>query len=501
MVGPGNITYEMLYFMHERKVKRLAEEERRSGRAFERFTVPLLAVALVASLAWGYSEYRSRRGWEIRAENQYNRSFSELSTHVGELETQLGKIMVSNSRPYLVKSLSDIWRQAYLSQEDIGQLPLSYVELTRTKEFLAKVGAFSHSLAVRLNRADTEDTGQGEGNYQYLTDKDRQTLKGLYQQARYLSAQLVNLQEEMLEAGEKWSRVDRLAMTSMVADVSKRMETNKITKGFMMMEDGFKRLPEPEMEGNLISFQPTPKGITGQEVSMEQAREIALDFVDKGASRYQITYDEQIKGDYPLYLFNIVAKNETERQRQARNKPCIAVTVKGGHVAWMLKERDVQESKLSLEEAKEKAQAYLAERNYREMTPVGVEAYRNIALVSLCPVVRQTIFYPEMIKVQVALDNGEVMGVELMPYLTFHDPNRQLATPRFGEGEIRKRLNKDLKVERIQPAVILNDQYQEVLTYECTGTLEQDRYRVYINAATGEEEKIQRIDAYGVEIK
>ncbi|NLW55928.1 MAG: germination protein YpeB [Firmicutes bacterium] len=479
----------------------MAEEEKRSGYAFERFTIPLLAIALVASLAWGYSQYRSRRGWEIRAENQYNRSFSELSTHVGELETQLGKIMVSNSRPYLVKSLTDIWRQAYLSQEDIGQLPLSNVELTRTKEFLAKVGAFSHSLAVRLNQAGEQESGPEEGITQYLSEKDRQTLKGLHQQARYLSEQLVNLQEEMLEAGEKWSRVDRLATTSMVTDVSKRLETNKITKGFMMMEDGFKRLPEPEMEGNLISFQPTPKGITGREVSMEQAREIAHDFIDKGTTRYQVTYDEQIKGDYPLYLFNIVPQNEAERQRRARNKPSIAVTVKGGHVAWMLKERDVEESKLSLEEAKEKAQTYLAERNYQGMTPVGAEEYRNIALVSLCPRVQQTIIYPEMIKVQVALDNGEVMGVETMPYLTFHDPNRQLSTPRFSEAEIRKRLNKDLKVEQIQPAVILNDRYQEVLTYECTGTLDQDRYRVYINATTGEEERIQRIDAHGVEIK
>lgn len=475
----------------------MAEEEKRTGFA-PKVTVPILAVALLASLAWGYSQYRGRRGWEIRAENQYNRSFSELSTHVGELETQLGKVMVSNSRPYLVKNLTDIWRQAYLSQEDIGQLPLSAVELTKTKEFLAKVGAFSHNLAARLNQGGNQGGELGE---EYLSSKDQQTLKGLHQQARYLSGQLVNLQEETLEAGEKWAGVDRIATTSMVADVSKRLETNKITKGFMMMEDGFKRLPEPEMEGNLLSFQPTPKGITGQEVSMEQAREIAHDFIDKGTTRYQVTYDEQIKGDYPLYLFNLVAENEAERERRARNKPCIAVTVKGGHVAWMLKEREVEGSKLSLEEAKEKAQAYLASRNYQRMTPVGVEEYRDIALVSLCPTVRQTIIYPEMIKVQVALDDGEVMGVETMPYLTFHDPNRQLSTPRLNEAEIRKRVNKNLKVEQIRQALILNDQYEEVLTYECNGTLGQDRYRVFINAATGEEERIQRIDAQGVEIK
>ena len=232
-----------LYFMDERKVKRLAEEERRSSYASEKFTIPLLAIALVASLAWGYSQYRSRRGWEIRAENQYNRSFSNYLPMLGELETQLGKIYGLELRPYLVKSLTDIWRQAYLSQEDIGQLPLSAVELTRTKEFLAKVGAFSHSLAVRLNQAGEQEASQNKSNSQYLSEKDRQTLKGLLQQARYLSAQLVNLQEEMLEADEKWSRVDRLATTAMGTDVSERLESNKITKGFMMMEDGLNASP------------------------------------------------------------------------------------------------------------------------------------------------------------------------------------------------------------------------------------------------------------------
>src|SRR5690606_7078741 len=117
-----------------------------------RIIIPLLAVALVASLAWGFTQFRARRNWEIRAENQYNRSFSELSIHVGELENKLAEALASNSRPHLVKTFSDIWRQAYLSQEDLGQLPLTSVELSKTKEFLAKVGAFAHNIVAKLNQ-------------------------------------------------------------------------------------------------------------------------------------------------------------------------------------------------------------------------------------------------------------------------------------------------------------------------------------------------------------
>jgi spore germination protein len=67
--------------------------------------------------------------------------------------------------------------------------------------------------------------------------------------------------------------------------------------------------------------------------------------------------------------------------------------------------------------------------------------------------------------------------------------------------EIKKRLNNHLKVEQIKKAVILNDHFQEILAYECDGILEQERFRIFVNATTGEEERIQRMNAQGVEIK
>ena len=56
-------------------------------------------------------------------------------------------------------------------------------------------------------------------------------------------------------------------------------------------------------------------------------------------------------------------------------------------------------------------------------------------------------------------------------------------------------------METAKEAVILNDQYEEVLAYECIGRIGQNRYRVYLNADTGEEERIHRIDQQGVQIK
>jgi len=69
--------------------------EENNGEKRDRFnpglSIPLLTVALVASLVWGFTQFRAKRNWEIRAENQYNRSFSELSAHVGDLKTNWRK--------------------------------------------------------------------------------------------------------------------------------------------------------------------------------------------------------------------------------------------------------------------------------------------------------------------------------------------------------------------------------------------------------------------------
>mgnify|MGYP000907711893 CR=1 FL=1 len=461
-------------------------DERREGRFRLHFLVPVLAVALLASIAWGYTQYRARRAWEVRAENQYNRSFSELALHVAGLETQLAKAAVANSPKQQVRLFTEAWRQAYHAQEDLGQLPLASVELARTKDFLTKVQSFSFGFL----------SGAGNGNR--ITEEKWKTLQDLHRQARYLSGELFALQERILEGSERWLNVDRVNMGATTADLSQRLETNKVTKSFLMMEDGLRRLPEPEIEGTPSDFQAEPRGLTGPRITMEEARRIALRFLERDGGEYQADYDGEIKGKLPLYLFNLKRKGG-EKGREAAVQ--LAVSTKGGHVAWMLRERMIPGRELSLEEATEKAREFLRKREYPEMVPIAVEEFRNAAIISLARKSGEIIVQPETIKVQVALDNGEVLGVEAIPYLTFRDPERKIPSPRLSPVEARKKLNPHLRVEEMKKMIILNDRFQEILCYEWDTYLDKERFLVYINALTGEEENIKRVDRRGVELE
>ena len=103
---------------------------------------------------------------------------------------------------------------------------------------------------------------------------------------------------------------------------------------------------------------------------------------------------------------------------------------------------------------------------------------------------------------QVAQDNGEIIGMDAIAYLTFYNPREPAyLKPQLGETDIRRLLNPHLKPERVRLAQVLDEMYNKVLCYEVTGTLNDERYLVYYNANTGKEEKIRRVDPNGNEIR
>jgi spore germination protein len=92
---------------------------------------------------------------------------------------------------------------------------------------------------------------------------------------------------------------------------------------------------------------------------------------------------------------------------------------------------------------------------------------------------------------QIALDNGEVMGYEAMNYLTFKGAVQAPSYP-LTEAQARTKVNKRLKIERVRKAVILDDRFRQVATYEYKASMSKERFLVYINAVSGDEVKLIR---------
>lgn len=447
-----------------------------------KLVIPILFLALIGCGAWGYSQYQARRQWEISAENQYQRAFEELTGHVNNLETQLSKALVAASAPQFIRLMTDSWREANACQEDIGQLPLTSLDLSRTKSLLASAGAFC------LNSAQQRLTAGTAPN-----EKQWETLKKFRDQCRVVSENLQNMRQEFYNRRAQWLEVDRLGTLGAVAPA---LNENEVTKAFLMLEDGLRRVPEIEFEGDNLDLVPKPTGLTGRNLTSQEAVSKCKGFLGPDYDNARLKYERKIDGDFPCYL--ITAEDPDKQGRQCQ----VSVSVKGGHLVWLLSDRDVPGKKLNLDQCEAEAQAYLERIGYPQMEAVAREENDNIAILTMVPVRNGVLMYPELIKCQVAQDNGEILGVDAVSYLTFNDPNAPpAAASRYSEAQLRAKLNPHLKVNRIQRAQVLDEMYNKVPCYEVEGTLGNDRFLIYYNANTGKEEKIRRIDENGNEIQ
>ena len=113
----------------------------------------------------------------------------------------------------------------------------------------------------------------------------------------------------------------------------------------------------------------------------------------------------------------------------------------------------------------------------------------GIVTINYAYVQEDVIMYPDLIKVKVALDNGEILGIETTGYLNSHT-KRDLKEPKVSKEKAKESLNKDLNIESEELAVIPTEWKTEVLCLEFEGNIYGLDFIVYVNAETGKEEDI-----------
>jgi len=97
--------------------------------------------------------------------------------------------------------------------------------------------------------------------------------------------------------------------------------------------------------------------------------------------------------------------------------------------------------------------------------------------------------YPDLIKVKIALDNGEILGMETSGYLNNHT-ERTIEEPTISMDEAKSKLNKNLEITSEGLAIIPTEWRTEIFCYEFKGKVDNTDFLVYINAKTGREENI-----------
>jgi len=435
---------------------------------------PVLLVALVGTGVWGYREHQEKNAILIKAENQYQRAFNNLAFHMNELNEQLGNALAvgANSSLFHRKCLVNVWRITSEAQNEINQLPLTLLPFSKTEEFLSNISRFSYHTAVR------------DLTKEPLTDQEVEVLEKLYERSKELSSELRRIQSQVLEQNVRWMNVEMaLATQDMQSD-------NTIIDGFRTVDNKVTEFTDVDLGPSRVDLFQTGKvrKLDGKEISKEEARKIAFDFLQLPED-LEVTVVENGKGtEYESYSVTAVDG------RDDGSRLNVDIAKIGGKVLYFMNHRSVDSSRLSVEEATRRADRFLREHDYGELTPVSYDTYHNTASITFASVQNDVVIYPQKLVVQVALDNGEITGLHATDYV-YEGHERKIEPPTMTLEEARSVLNRNFQVQSHQMALIENELNEEVVCYEFTGRINGGIYRIYINGNTGMEEKIEHIQA------
>lgn len=429
----------------------------------------ILILLAIAIIILGIFLYRQKTKYVIQTENQYNLAFYELIDYIDDVENYLAKSIVSSSAENGAKTLMHVWREANLAQVYLSQLPLSSNELANTSKFLNQVSEYSYSLATKCI------------NNESITDEELNNLQDLYYYSTDLTRTLEQLLSDMGSGAISWKELTKetdIALAQQVDNLSSSSFSN-LDKNFGEYEG---LIYDGAYSEHIESSE--KKGLTGNEISEEEAKNIAKEFAS-GEQIEKIDSNGLVEnGDIAVYDFSIKIKNGDNN-----NPMTISISKIGGHVVSMNYNREIIEEKISVEEANNKGKEFLLARGITNMKETYYLKQGNSVTINYAYEQDGVVIYPDLIKLKIALDNGQILGMETTGYLNNHK-ERNMPTPKISEEEARQNLNKNLEIVSSGLAIIPTEWKTEIFCYEFKGKVNDTDFLVYINAETGAEENI-----------
>ena len=426
----------------------------------------IVCVLTVVIVGMGVYIYKKQTEYRQTMENQYNLAFFEVVDYVQNVENYLAKSLISSSPEHGAETLTNVWREANLASSYLGQLPISTNELANTAKFLNQVSNYSHSLS-RKNIYNEP-----------LTEEDLKNLKDLHDYSVELENTLNQLSSELFEGRIKWGELTKKGSTAFAKQVS-----NMSKDSFKNIEETFIQYAGLIYDGafseHLVSSE--RRGLTGNNIEEEEAKKKASEFV--GNDKIEKIEGTGLieNGNIPVYDFNITYKNG--------NKAYISVSQKGGHVVLMNSNRNIDAEILSQEQANEKGKEFLNNKGFPNMKETYYLKESGIVTINYAYVQDGVVMYPDLVKLKIALDNGEILGIETVGYLNSHT-ERELPEIKISSEDAKKTLNKSLEILSEGFAMIPTDFQTEILCYEFKGKVNDTDFLVYINVENGREEDI-----------
>ena len=382
-----------------------------------------------------------------------------LDENLNNISTNLEKTIYVSTPTMLSKLSAELWREASGAKSSLSMLPTGETEINNIYKFLSQVGEFV--MALERKSASGEQ----------LSYDERQQLKELYNFCNTLNEQINQMCHDMQNGNFTFNELNTTL-------ISNNNELNTASKGFDDTEQAMTDLPTLIYDGPFSDHltQSEPKYLKGlSEIGQDEALEIAKKVCSAEKDNLFFSHDED--GDIPCYVFK--GKNCTVGITKAGGKPC-----------YMLSSEFSGEMQIEYKDAVRNARLYLEKIGYENMKESYYFTDDGICTVNFASTDGDVILYPDLIKVSVCLETGNILSFDATGYISNHT-ERNTFTTTLSERQAEQKLNNQLEVLDTQICVIPTEWATEQLCYEIhCKTDNGQEILVYIDCASGEEDNI-----------
>lgn len=431
-----------------------------------------LLFALVLTLGGGAAyNYTQARQYRLLLEDSYSASLSTLSSSLSGISGALQKGRYAASPEQLSYLAASLWKDASAAKSALGSLPVGELHLDRTNEYLSQVGDY----AMALSRKSVIGA-----------DISRQEREQFTQLCRYglaLADQVNTLENGITEDAVEMEQIKNEITQMNTAGAQPKSGEASGADAFTALEETFSGYPALVYDGPFSSHiaKRSPAMLeTAEPVSPEVALDRAAAAANVDATALERASDE----NSPLASYTFSGSDAW-----------VGVTQNGGHIVYVMRSRLPQTQVLEPYDAIEQAREYARGVGYAGTQPTYYELAGNVCTVSLVAMQGDVILYPDLIKVDVAMDDGEILGFDARGYLYNHT-QRPLLAPSLTSEDAAGLISDALTPERTRLAIIPTAGQNEVYCWEVSAVSEEgERVLVYLNANTGTEEQILLLPA------
>ena len=270
---------------------------------------------------------------------------------------------------------TELWRDASSAKTSLSVLPTGEALLENTYKFLSQIGEFVMSLQRK------------SANGEELSSKEREQLKSLYEYCNALNKQVTNMCVSLENGSFSFKSTNSTLL-------KKDHNIQTIEGAFDEAEQAVSDLPSLIYDGPFSDHieQGEAKYLMGlNEISKDSGLEIAKNICSDSDLKY--AYEEN--GNIPCFVYE--STNCT-----------VAITKVGGKPLYMLSSEFVGEISYKYDEVLKNALGYLKKIGFSNLHESYYYIDDGIFTINFSATNNNIIYYPDLIKVSVSLENGKM---------------------------------------------------------------------------------------------